>query len=54
MGDRDTGFAGFPTVGNTTRGGNRAPTGRRSRNVSDIAVTNIIVLDTLPIPGDIG
>ena len=53
MGDRDTDFAGFPTVGNTTRGGNA--TFRVSiTNVSDIAVTNIIVVDTLPIPGDTG
>ena len=52
-GDRDTGFLSFPVVGNTTRGGT-ANYRATIRNVSDVAVTDIIVLDTMPIPGDIG
>ncbi len=52
-GDRDTGFLSFPVVGNTTRGGT-ATYRATIRNVSDVAVTDIVVLDTMPIPGDIG
>ncbi len=52
-GDRDTGFLSFPGIGNTTRGG-FANYRATIRNVSDIAVRNVIVVDTLPIPGDIG
>jgi LPXTG-motif cell wall-anchored protein len=52
-GDRDTGFLTFPGIGNTTRGG-FANYRATVRNVSDVAVNNVIVVDTLPIPGDIG
>ena len=52
-GDRDTGFLSFPGIGNTTRGG-FANYRATIRNVSDVAVSNVIVVDTLPIPGDIG
>jgi LPXTG-motif cell wall-anchored protein len=52
-GDRDTGFLTFPVVGNTTRGGT-ATYRATIRNVSDVPVTNVVVLDTMPIPGDIG
>ncbi len=52
-GDRDAAFIPGPGVGNTTRGGT-AQYQATIRNVSDVAVTNVIVVDTLPIPGDIG
>jgi uncharacterized repeat protein (TIGR01451 family) len=52
-GDRDTGFLTFPGIGNTTRGGT-ANYRATIRNVSDVAVNHVIVVDTLPIPGDIG
>jgi uncharacterized repeat protein (TIGR01451 family) len=52
-GDRDTGFLTFPGIGNTTRGG-FANYRATVRNVSDVAVNHVIVVDTLPIPGDIG
>ncbi len=52
-GDRDSAFIPGPGVGNTTRGGT-AVYQVVIRNVSDVAVTNVIVVDTLPIPGDIG
>ena len=52
-GDRDAAFIPGPGVGNATRGGT-AQYQATIRNVSDVAVTNVIVLDTLPIPGDIG
>jgi hypothetical protein len=52
-GDRDTDFLSFPNVGNTTRGGT-AVYRSTIRNVSDVAVTKVIVVDTFPIPGDIG
>ena len=52
-GDRDAAFIPGPGVGNTTRGGT-AEYQATIRNVSDVAVTNVIVVDTLPIPGDIG
>ena len=52
-GDRDAAFIPGPGVGNTTRGGT-AQYQATIRNVSDVSVTNVIVVDTLPIPGDIG
>jgi hypothetical protein len=52
-GDQDAAFIPGPGVGNTTRGGT-AQYQAAIRNVSDVAVTNVIVVDTLPIPGDIG
>ena len=52
-GDRDADFVSFPTIGNTTRGGT-AVYRATIRNVSDVAVTKVIVVDTFPIPGDIG
>jgi uncharacterized repeat protein (TIGR01451 family) len=52
-GDRDADFGGFPKIGNTTRGGT-ALYRATIRNVSDVAVTNLIVVDDFPIPGDIG
>jgi len=52
-GDRDAAFIPGPGVGNTTRGGT-AQYQAVIRNVSDVAVTDLVVLDTLPIPGDIG
>ena len=52
-GDRDAAFIPGPGVGNTTRGGT-AQYQATIRNVSDVAVKNVIVVDTLPIPGDIG
>ena len=53
QGDRDAAFIPGPGVGNTTRGGTAAYQAT-IRNVSDVGVTNVIVVDTLPIPGDIG
>jgi large repetitive protein len=53
QGDRDSSFIPGPGVGNTTRGGT-AEYQAQIRNVSDVPVTNVIVVDTLPIPGDIG
>ncbi|HEX6785686.1 MAG TPA: hypothetical protein VF076_00700, partial [Acidimicrobiales bacterium] len=53
QGDRDSSFIAGPGVGNTTRGGT-AEYQAQIRNVSDVPVTNVIVVDTLPIPGDIG
>jgi uncharacterized repeat protein (TIGR01451 family)/LPXTG-motif cell wall-anchored protein len=52
-GDRDADFLSFPGVGNTSRGGT-AVYRATIRNVSDVPVTNIIVVDDFPIPGDIG
>jgi hypothetical protein len=52
-GDRDASFIPGPGVGNATRGGT-ATYQALIRNVSDVGVTNVIVVDTLPIPGDIG
>ena len=52
-GDRDTGFLSFPGIGQHDAG--RLANYRATiRNVSDVAVRNVIVVDTLPIPGDIG
>jgi hypothetical protein len=53
QGDRDASFIPGPGVGNTTRGGS-ALYKVTIRNVSDVAVTNVIVVDLLAIPGDIG
>jgi hypothetical protein len=53
QGDRDAAFIPGPGVGNTTRGGT-AVYQATIRNVSDVSVANVIVVDTLPIPGDIG
>jgi LPXTG-motif cell wall-anchored protein/uncharacterized repeat protein (TIGR01451 family) len=52
-GDRDADFGGFPTIGQTTRGGT-AVYRATVKNVSDVPVTNLIVVDDFPIPGDIG
>jgi hypothetical protein len=52
-GDRDPDFLTFPGIGNTTRGGT-ANYRATIRNVSDVSVNRVIVVDTLPIPGDIG
>jgi uncharacterized repeat protein (TIGR01451 family)/LPXTG-motif cell wall-anchored protein len=52
-GDLDSGFVGFPDVGTTRLGGSAVYQGT-VRNVSDVPVTNVVVIDTLPIPGDRG
>jgi uncharacterized repeat protein (TIGR01451 family)/LPXTG-motif cell wall-anchored protein len=53
QGDVDTTFVGFGTIGRTTRGGGATYQAVIS-NVSDVPVTNLLVVDTLPTPGDIG
>ncbi len=52
-GDRDATFVGFGTIGQTTQGGSAAYQAIIA-NISDIAVTNLVVIDTMPIPGDTG
>jgi len=52
-GQLDAGFLGFPDVGHTVRGGSAIYQGT-IRNVSEVPVNHVVVIDTLPIPGDVG
>ena len=52
-GDRDAGYVGFGTIGQTTRGGS-AEYQAVIANISDIPVRSVVLIDTLPIPGDTG
>jgi len=52
-GDQDAGFLNFPAVGTTKQGGSAIYQGV-VQNVSDVPVRDLVVIDTLPIVGDIG
>ncbi len=52
-GELDSTFSRFPNVGNTTAGGS-AIYQALITNISTVPVQRIVVLDTLPMPGDIG
>ncbi len=53
QGDLDPAFNDFDTIGRTSPGGG-ATYRAAIANISDVPVTDLVVIDTLPIPGDIG
>ena len=52
-GTLDPAFVGFQTIGQTARGGISSYRAIIT-NISDVPVTDLFVIDTLPIPGDVG